>query len=190
MDDSAAPNFTFKPVEACLKYTLDRCCTSALANVSWSACTLLEEHEEPGNVWLMDSRTVKFSFWADRSTWRRRWCFIIRRADVMLCLFSGLQIPGGSLQLWIFTAESSCACFIYTQSFVCGNFSCVCLSLVDAVDNLIAASVASGFGKQYQGFLLYLSCRWCQIGLFLPIWVSYCKTVGARFLIFMPKISL
>lgn len=108
----------------------------------------------------------------------------------MLCLFSGLQIPGGSLQLWIFTAESSCACFIHTLLFVCGNFSCVCLWLVDAVDNLRAASVASGFGKRYQWFLLYLTCRWCQIGLFLPIWVRYCKTVGARFLIFMPKISL
>lgn len=108
----------------------------------------------------------------------------------MLCLFSGLQIPGGSLQLWIFTAESSCACFIHTLFFVCGNFSCVCLWLVDAVDNLIAASVASGFGKQYQWFLLYLTCRWCQIGLFLPIGVSYCKTVGARFLIFMKNKSV
>lgn len=48
---------------------------------------------------------------------------------------------------------------------------------------------ASSCGKRHQWFLLYLTCQQCQIGLFLPCWVSCCKTVVARFLLFVPKVS-
>lgn len=48
---------------------------------------------------------------------------------------------------------------------------------------------ASSCGKRLQWFLLYLTCQQCQIGLFLPCWVSCCKTVVARFLLFVPKVS-
>lgn len=48
---------------------------------------------------------------------------------------------------------------------------------------------ASSCGKRLQWFLLYLPCQQCQIGLFLPCWVSCCKTVVARFLLFVPRVS-